>query len=704
MTPARRWFRRLLWLFPPSFRRARQAALERLFLDLQADRPPRGGLATLTFWLAIVTDAVTGAAAEWLAVARRAASTFVIRPGVPMSAIVASVRHAVRQLVRQPLYSGTIVLLVATGIAGNAAVFRIFDGLCLRTLPFDDPGRLVDVDETAPEWNLEFANVSITDFHDWREENSTFEGMTALTTSGDNVATADEARRVTTLTATHDVDDVLRLVPQLGRFFSEAEDQPNGPPVVMLSDAFWAEVYGRDPAVIGRTLRFGQTSREIVGVLPPEAARVVAADVWLPLAEDDESSFYLRVIGRLKPGVTVEQARADLDAIHARHIPERDVNRVTSPTVMLLRDRYLGTDRLGGVVLFGAVAIVLLIACGNIAGLMLARSMARSQELGLRAALGASRGRLVLHILAESLVLALVGGAGGLALSVWGSDALVGLLKDQLPAFIGFDLDWRFVAFVAAATIGTAVVAGIVPALRASRAAVGVAATSRTTASRVTRRAMAGLVTGEVALATLLLATSGFALVDLRAVGRIDPGFRTEGVLTFRVSPDEARYPTAADRQAFWARYRARLEAIPGVDAVSTATIMPLMGHSGWFFEAEGSTSESERNVVVLRRWVDPGYFETLGVPLRQGRTFDDFDGRTGDGVAIVNESFVRTHLGSTSSPLGHRIRLGEHMPWLTIVGVVADTKHYGIDQPSRPGVYEPSRQNPNRLGGHVAL
>jgi len=475
--------------------------------------------------------------------------------------------------------------------------------------------------------------------------------------------------------------------------------------VALVSQGLWERRYGRRPDVVGSTLELDGTTHEIVGVLGSDADFVSDADVWVPLQEDPSrsGSFYLTGLGRLRPGVSPEQAEGDLTRIHKGLIEERPVNRGTFPVVGSLRDRYLGEHRLGAGALLGAVGIILLMACANIAGLMLARSLDRSREVGVRLALGAPRRRIASQLLLESLLLAGAGAVLGVVAGSWGSSLLVERVADEFPRWVTFDLDARFVLFTVAATVGAALLFGLAPALRTA----GVSPTetlqrgaSRATASVARRRLMGSLIAGQVGLASLLLVVSGLAMADLRALEDADPGFRTDRILSYRLVLPAARYPEGDARLAFYDAHLERLRALPGVADAGITSVLSLAGHSGWFFEAEGAPPRDpdEENPVVLNRAVSPGYLSLNDIRLLAGRGFDDFDGRGGDGwVAVVNETFVREFLGHLDDPVGARIRTGgEGSPWRTVVGVNQDVKHYGPDEPMRPGVWQPLRQLPS--------
>ncbi|NNL30567.1 MAG: FtsX-like permease family protein, partial [Gemmatimonadetes bacterium] len=508
-----------------------------------------------------------------------------------MSEIVGDIRYAARQLVRQPLYSFVIVLLMALAIAGNAAVFRVFNGLFLKPLPFHESGQLVDLDETAPAWDLEFLSVMYRDFVAWREANSTFESMALYSEGGGNFVGEGSARRVTTLLATHDLDDVLRLEPLMGRFLEPAEDTPDGPRAAVLSEGFWQREFGGDPDVLGRTISIDGFPIEVVGILPPEARYFGQHDLWLPLRGDVDvtGSWSYNGVGRLRADVTPEQALADLTSIHKGLVDERPVNDISSPVITPLRDRFLGEYRLGAGFLLGAVGIVLLIACANIAGLMAVRAMARSQEMGIRRAMGAPKGRIVRQLLTESFVLAGIGALVGGGLGYWGSEFLVRPLAEQFPAFVRFDLDLRFFLFTLAITAGAAIGFGLAPALRAAGASEAGALSNRSTTGRRRKRAIGLLVAGEVALALVLLVVGGLSSLDVRQLGRTDPGFDAEGVVSFRLNLPSQRYEDSPARLAFAERYLQELDAVPGVESAAIASSLPLGGHWGWFFTAQAA-------------------------------------------------------------------------------------------------------------------
>ncbi|MEM7416000.1 MAG: ABC transporter permease [Gemmatimonadota bacterium] len=694
-----RRYRLLLRLFPAEFRERHGSEMEALFREMSAQRVEEYGRLGLRFWMSLLWDVGSEALRE------RWSSTTHTKEDL-LSTFLSDVRYAFRQFARQPAYAATIVLLMTLGIAGNAAMFRVYNGLFLKPLPFDEPEQLVDLDETAPAWDLEFLSIAYRDFDTWRSENTTFEAMAVFDRGGGTILIDGEPQRVDYLATTHDIDDVLRIEPLLGRFYRPEEDHPDGPRGALLSEAFWDQSFGSDPDVVGRTVSLNGFVIEVLGILPPEARFYGDADLWFPLRQtrDQFNGWGLNGIGRLRPGVTIEQARADLMSVHKGMIDEFEVNEISSPVVYSLHERYLGDYRLGAVFTFAAVLSVLIIACANIAGLTLVRSLGRGQEVAVRRALGAPRGRIVRQLLTESAVLASLGAALGSVLGVWGSNALVAPLEGQFPSWVVFDLDARFTVFVVLVTVASASLFGLLPALRASRAS-ATRSGGRVAGSISRRRSTGALVAGEVALALSLLVVGSLVMLDVRDLGRADPGFDAEGVSAFSLFLPGNEYEDRAALATFTAAYLPQIQSIPGVTGAAIASMMPVSGnHQGNFFIAEGAPERDEdaAQPVVLTRTVSPEYFEVMSTDLVAGRVFDGFDGREeGTQAIIVNQRFVDTHLTHLPNPVGARVTfgtsLGDAPTWLTVVGVAEDVKHYGVDEDVRPGVYLPLVQNPLR-------
>jgi predicted permease len=633
------------------------------------------------------------------------------RMGFSIDMFSRDVRFAVRMLVKQPVFSLTMLALLAIGIAGATAMFGIFNGLYLRPLRFEDPERLVNLDEKAPQWNAERLGIAYPDFHAWRERNEAFESMAVYYENRPQISDENGAETLRGAKATHDLLQVLKITPQLGRWFLPEEDKPGGSLVAVLSHELWQTWFGGRADVIGQTIRVDAQPRTIVGVLPPGVDFPDRSEIWVPVAADpnERTGWGWNGVARLKAGITVARAEEDLLRVHKGLIESRRASRSTSPTVYSMRDWYVGNFRQATTILLGAVGLVLVIACANIAGIMLARGSARAREMGLRTALGAPRARIIRQLLTESLLLGALGGVLGTLLGFQGLRGLLSLMPpDQLPGWVRFDLDWRFLAFCLAISIGSTVLFGLWPAWTASRVDLrtGLHAGPEPSESAGLRRNLRVLVTAEVALAAVLLTAAGLLIQAFRNVGRVDPGFRADNILTYELALPVQKYQTLEQRTAFVEELVARHRELPGVRAAAVASATPLGGEGGTFFDIENAPPRrpDDPNPVILHRVVTPGYLEAMGMTLRMGRTFTDADGRSeGTAAAIVNETFARLHWAG-QDPIGKRIRfrllpaMHQFFPnskvWYKVVGVIADIKDSGIDQPARPSVYLPFAQN----------
>lgn len=652
---------------------------------------------------------------EWIEIMRRTRRT---RPpalilGEPqrrggfMTGLMHDTKIALRSMRTKPGFSLMVIGMLALGVAGNAAIFSVFNGLFLKPFPFDHPERLLDVDETAPRWNLKFVGVSNYDQDLWRRSNQTFENIAFFTGSGGNLSGEGAVQRIRGAQVTWNLLDVLHLKPALGRNFTAEDDKPGGPAsVVLISHSLWRQSFRGDPSILGRVLKISERPYTVIGVLPPEAVIPDQVDVWLPLKADPASGsgWYLSGIGRLKPGVTIQQARADLLRVHRGVIKERSVNEITSPVMIPLRERYLGTVRDIGNVLLIAVGAVLLIACVNVAALMMVRGAARAREIAIRTAIGASRGRIVAQLLTESLLMAACAGIAGIAIGAGLLKAMIPLMPAALPKWVGFEFDARFALFCIAITGAAAMIFAILPAIQTSGVPARAALQengARSTLSRGRTITLRGLVVAEVALALALLVSAGLVLQGFRRVSQVDPGFRTAGVMTFGIGLPSAKYKPE-QTLAFYDRLLGELRAIPGVTSAAITSAPPLGGHTGNFFAAEGARplGPNEKNPVVLTVWATPGYLDTAGISFLGGRDITQADGGPPEkSVAIVNQSFLKQYWPDLKSPadaVGKRIRYsGDKTLWMPVVGVVRDEKHYGLDEDMKPAVYLPFRNQP---------
>ena len=703
MTDAGAWLRRLVP--PPERERVFDPALADAARERRIRRrrtrtaAGRAGVDALYLWRSLA------AARECRALARDARRRF-DDPGHPRSRnlmIKQDIVFALRMLRKAPGFTIAAVLATALGIGANGAIFTVVQHVLLQPLPYPDAGRIVDVNEYA---RGRATAVSPPNFVDWRAGNQT---LAALSIYDDYILTLGggaEPTRVTAGVVDAHVTAVIGVAPLLGRAFGDEDVRPGARKVVILGYDIWQRVYGGDRAILSRQLTLEGEPYEIVGVMPRGYRFPGSSEVWIPLrlAPDDlrdgqRGAHYLGAVGRLKPGVTAEQASADLDRIEqaiAKEHPDK-VEGYSVVAVPLLHSMVEGVQR-PLLILFGAVAFVLLIACVNVSNLLLARATTRTGEIAVRAALGAGRRRLLTQLLAESIVLSLAGGAAGLILASWGVRALMAVAPPDLPRADAIHVDATVIAFGVTLSIVAGLVFGTAPAIVASRPdlAIFLKDVRRDGGSGGARRRLRGvLVTAQVALALVLLAGAGLAIRSFDRLTSVDPGFRTENVLTFRINLPEATYPSLASYDQFFRDYTARIRQMPGVIAAG-AVAMPPVTRSGFggTFTIHGRPEGDDEGSAQIRS-VTPGYLEALSIPLRAGRLVTDQDTATGARVALVSESAAK-RFWPGENPVGRQLRLhvneGVRAP-RQIVGVVGDVRTRGMELEPVPVVYVPHSQ-----------
>jgi predicted permease len=707
---ARVVYRVLLRLVPRRLRRRHAGDMEALFLDHLNAARERGGNAEMRAWAHATGDVLGAAVREPL---RRRSRT----PKSPQERrtkmVGSDLRYALRSLMRQRLSTTLVVSMLAVAMAANIVVFSLVNGLLLRPFPFPDPERLVAFNETAPRMNLDVVGINYPDFEQWRKNARVFEGLALYDTL--NVTVSDErgAERVVGASVTYDFAAVVGIRPVIGRMFTAEEDRPKAPPVVVIGQQLWRDRFGQDPNVVGRTIRLNSVPSTIIGVLPPEADFPGEVRLWVPRAGDPNQpyqSYGGNGIARLRRGVSLEDAQKDLMRAHGPIFEARDKERIVTPFVRSLRDEYARDFRTVASMLLAAVGLLLLVACANVTSVMLARALARRREMGIRLAIGASRGRLVAQLFVENLVLATVGGSLGLTIGYAGLRALIAAMGTNVPMWTRFEIDGRVLAFSVAVCAVAALLFGWAPALHAVRGSVRGAMQSAgtgTTGAPGGRRTLSLLVGAEFALATVLIVCGGLLLRAYDRVRHVEPGFRPDHVFTFAVSLPEATYPNEATRLAFWTRLQERSAAVAAVESVGIVSCPPLGCHWGTFYLAEGAAPRApgQANPVVLYRLASDDYVRAMGLTLKSGRWFDPRDAvKDAPRVVVVNETFARTFWPGVTDPVGRRIKgTGKTAPWMTVVGLVRDVKHYGLEQPMRPALYQPLAVDP-LASGTVAL
>jgi len=620
--------------------------------------------------------------------------------------LLTDLRDALRSLLRAPGFTLVAVVTLALGIGANSAIFTVVNALLVRPLPYPDADRLVQIWEIRPQ--IDRSSVSPGEFHDWREKSECFEHLAAIDFRDANLTGGAEPESVPIARVSAEWFPMLGLRPALGRFFGPEEDRPEHNRVVVLSHSLWQRRFGGEPGVVGTSILLDGEPSLVLGVFHPGDRTPQDAALVEPIAFDaaarvNRGHHYLEVLGRLSPGTPIATARAEMSALAATLAKDLGV-RPENEGVMLvpLQEGLYGRGRSVLFVLLGAVGLVLLIACANVAGLLLARAAEREQELAVRAALGATRRRLAQQRFAESLLLGLAGAASGLVLSLWGVELLLKLVPGGIDRVHEVGVDGNVLLFTATTAVACGLLAGVAPALFAAGSAPALALAQGgrgTTTSRRKARLRSLLVAGQLALSIVLLVTAALLLRSFEALRRVDPGFATSGRIAAEISLPQRTYDAAA-RAAFFDDLTTRLQALPGVTAAGAVNLLPLSGsnNSGnYSVEAEPERTREER-LNANRRLVAGDYFAALGLPLLQGRVFDRRDAAGSPEVVVVNRTFARRHWPDGSA-LGKRMRYGSGAsnpaPWREIVGVVADLRHTALDVAPRAEVYMPLAQSP---------
>jgi putative ABC transport system permease protein len=610
------------------------------------------------------------------------------------------IRFGLRTLLRSPATTLVALLTLALGIGANSAIFSVVDGLLLRPLPYPDPEELVLIRESAPKLGFPRFSVAPPNFVDWRRMNKSFEHLVAFNREKLNLTGSDQPESLQGVAVSHDFFELLGAKPLMGRGFREEEEKPGQGRVAVLSYSLWQRRFGGDPKIVGRTLTLNGEPYVVVGVAPRDCDMPRKTDLWVPLDFDyaaaSRGAHFFGTIGRLKDGVSLEKATAEMTGIAAQ-LEKQYPDTNTSWTVVLmgLRDSLVEQIRPALLLLMVAVGFVLLIACANVANLLLAKMAAREREIAVRAALGASRTRLVRQMLVEILILFLAGGLLGAGVAWFGVKGLLALVPDTLPLPQQVRVDGRVLAFTLLAALATGFLFGLVPSLSATGQRLygalkeGGRAMAGGRQGRVVRNILVGV---EVGLALALLVVSGLLIRSFARLSGVDPGFKPEGVLTARLSIPEFKYPDEERQSIFYGQLQERLSAIPGVEAAAAIFPLPLSGGDMVFAyqDAGRPTVSLSEQPNAQARIISADYFKAMRIPVVRGRTFDRRDGHDTQKVVIVNQALAERDWPG-KDPLGQRITFdptAEKVDWFTVVGVVGDVRHDTLDGEKSPEVY----------------
>jgi predicted permease len=636
-----------------------------------------------------------------------------------MGTLLQDLRYGVRMLLKRPGFTLVAVLTLALGIGANTAIFSVVNAVVLRPLPFAEPERLVQVWETMPGNDRRW--VAPGNFVDWQKQSQVFEEIAGYSSAAVNLTGEGlEPERLTGAAITANLFHTLGVEPLLGRSPVAEDVQQRDGRVVVLSYGLWQRRFGSDTNVAGRNLLLDEKSYTVIGVMPAGFSFPAKAELWIPGSQgsavppslaaqfpksdlaNERDIHIFAVVGRLKANVTLSEAQAEMSTISQRlasAYPE--TNDGLGTNVIPLHQQVVGGVRPILFILLGAVALVLLIACTNVANLLLARATQRERELAIRLALGAGRFRLIRQMLTESMLLSLTGGVIGLLIAMWGVDLFIGLSPGDIPRLNEVGLDGRLLGFTLLVSLVTGIGFGLLPALQATRLDPQHALKEggrSATEGRARRRTRNLLVVTEIALAQVLLIGAGLLIASFLRLQAVDPGFNPDNLLTARLSLSKTKYTDSAKQIAFYNEVLGRLKAIPGVRSAALVMNLPLSGaNMNRGFTVEGRPEpKPDENITVDYQVTSPDYFAAMEIPLVRGRAFTDQDKEGQPRVAIVNEVMARKYFPG-EDPLGKRIRIGDaekEDSWLTVVGIAGNVRHASTSEPAFPGLYTPYMQD----------
>jgi len=617
--------------------------------------------------------------------------------------VLQDVKYGIRTMVKQPAFSAVAVATLALGIGANTAIFSVVNALLLSPLPYPNPQQLVMVWEKRSREGVNDNPVSPRDFLDWRARNQVFESMAAEIDTTLDLSWNNEPERLEAGNVSPSFFDVLGMRPALGRTFLPEEEQAGRDHVVILSDSLWRRRFAADPSILGTPIQLSGVSYEVIGVLPPDFRfSHDQLQLWFPLNTSTRMmqtrvNHFLNVYARLKPGVTIEQARSEMDQLGEQMMQEfPGENNGHSAYVIPLHEQLVGGLRKSLMLLFGAVGLVLLIACANVANLMLVRAAVRHKEIAIRYALGARRSRIIRHFLTESMLLSAIGGGAGALLAMWGVEGLTLFVPKGLLSLSQSKLDLRTLGFTLAVSLVTGLLFGLASALTVSKPDLNKALKEGVRDSSVSRTRLRDVfIIAQIAIALVLLSGAGLLVRSFLKIESVQPGFNPENVLTAQVTLPSVRYREPKNAASFFEELLRRVSALPEVEAAGATMLLPLAGGDARTGIAiEGRDAEPGEPTRAHPRLVTPGYFEAMQMGLVNGRWINDRDNKDAPLVVMINQ-IAADRYWPRIDPVGKRLRLGGTDQWREIVGVVRNVKYWGLSNPVNPEMYLPYAQAP---------
>jgi len=650
--------------------------------------------------------------ADYIAPLRQARPPSAITPGTSGSNLLSDlwqdIRYAARMLRKNPGFAAVVVITLALGIGANTAIFSFVNAVILNPLPFPDSDRLVVINETNNDGTE--ISVSLLNFQDWQARSKSFEELGGVSFVTFNLTGVDTPQHLVGQAVTLNYFSILGVQPQLGRIFSAEEDKYGAASTALISDSLWRTAFGADPNIVGRSIHLSSDNFTVIGVMPPRFEFVAKTDVWAPLSGwlnpdspwfDRGNHMGLRALGKVRKGISVSQAEIEMRQIAAQLEKEYPAtNSGNGAFTRSLQTMVVHEVRSTLLVLMGAVGFVLLIACVNVANLSLARSLVRQQEIGIRMALGAGRGRLIRQLLSESFLLSVLGGLAGIFVARSLLSALISLAPPNLPRVADVQLSGRVLLFTAALTLLTTLLFGLLPALSSTRITAAFNQESRTsTAGPMRRRLFDSLLVAEIAFALVVLTGAGLMTRTMYKIANVDPGFRTDHLLTMRLDIEGPKYKNNLPQiRAFQQAALTNVKALPGVESAAFTLSLPIEGSNWGSVFIVGDQPVPERSQIPIAAFnpVSPEYFQTMGIRLLQGQLFTAADGPQSPEVVVINETMAR-HFWPNENPIGKRVKQGWPewtTPWRQVIGVVADVKLNGVVETTPLHVYMPLTQS----------